>query len=183
MRDPNWSSFSDAASSQAALDASSQSAIRVLAAPRRLKPEEIHQLFFGLKRRNTVVVFEPRDEKVVLRRNPDLLKYAKNWLAADYLSRNAGDAAKSTEFSRIGADDKRNAVDYLKKPTSSTSRSSISVRRRCRLRVPDAKACPPPRHREQIAQHLLRTLYPASLIQEHLSARVSRHHRQESQPG
>ena len=45
----------------------------------------------------------------------DLLKYARNWLAADYLARNAGDSTKSSEFSRIGADDKRNAVDYLKK--------------------------------------------------------------------
>ncbi len=172
LRESELVVFSDAASAQAALDSSSQSAIRLLGAPRRLKPEEIHQVFFGLKRRNTVVVFEPRDEKVDLRRNPDLLKYAKNWLAADYLSRNAGDAAKSTEFSRIGAEDKRNAVDYLKK----TNFQHIQVVKfgatptECEFQT---EGLPAAASREQIAQHLLRTLYPASLIQEHLSARVA----------
>ena len=172
LRESEMVVFSDAATAQAALDASSQSAIRLLAAPRRLKPEEIHQLFFGLKRRNTVVLFEPRDEKVDLRRNPDLLKYAKNWLAADYLARTAGDAAKSTEFSRIGADDKRNAVDYLKK----TNFQHIQVVKfgptpaECEFQ---AEGLPAAASREQIAQHLLRTLYPASLIQEHLSGRVA----------
>ncbi|MHB8520524.1 MAG: hypothetical protein ACYDH9_07185 [Limisphaerales bacterium] len=172
LRESELVVFSDAVSSQAALDSSSQSAIRMLAAPRRLKPQEIHQLFFGLKRRNTVVVFEPRDEKVDLRRNPDLLKYAKNWLAADHLSRNAGDAAKSTEFSRIGADDKRNAVDYLKK----TNFQHVQVVKfgstpaECEFQT---EGLPAAASREQVAQHLLRTLYPASLIQEHLSARAA----------
>jgi hypothetical protein len=172
LREAELVVFSDAASAQAALDASSQSAIRLLAAPRRLKPEEIHQLYFGLKRRNTVVVFEPRDEKVDLRRNLDLIKYAKNWLAADYLSRNAGDATKSTEFSRIGAEDKRNAVDYLKK----TNFQHVQVMKfgttpaECEFQT---EGLPAAASREQMAQHLLRTLYPASLIQEHLSARVA----------
>jgi hypothetical protein len=172
LRESEMVVFSDPASAQAALDASSQSAIRLLAAPRRLKPEEIHQLYFGLKRRNTVVLFEPRDEKVDLRRNADLLKYAKNWLAADYLARTAGDAAKSTEFSRIGTDDKRNAVDYLKK----TNFQHIQVVKfgptpaECEFQ---AEGLPAAASREQIAQHLLRTLYPASLIQEHLSGRVA----------
>jgi hypothetical protein len=172
LREAELVVFSDPASAQTALDASSQAAIRLLAAPRRLKPEEIHQLFFGLKRRNTVVLFEPRDEKVDLRRNPDLLKYAKNWLAADYLARTAGDAAKSTEFSRIGTDDKRNAVDYLKK----TNFQHVQIVKfgptpaECEFQT---EGLPAAASREQIAQHLLRTLYPASLIQEHLSERVA----------
>ena len=129
-------------------------------------------MFFGLKRRNTVVAFEPRDEKVDLRRNADLLKYAKNWLAADYLARTAGDAAKSSEFSRIGGEDKRNAVDYLKK----TNFQHVQVVKfgatpaECEFQT---DGLPAAASREQIAQHLLRTLYPASLIQEHLSNRVA----------
>jgi hypothetical protein len=102
LREPELVVFADPAAAQTALDASSQAAVRLVAAPRHLKLEEIHQFYFGLKRRNTIVLIEPRDEKVDLRRNADLLKYAKSWLAADFLSRNAGDAAKSTEFSRIG---------------------------------------------------------------------------------
>jgi hypothetical protein len=172
LRDAEMVVFSDPTSAQAALDASSQAAIRLLAAPRRLRPEEIHQLFFGLKRRNTVVLFEPRDEKVDLRRNLDLLKYAKNWLAADYLARGAGDAAKSTEFSRIGTEDKRNAVDYLKK----TNFQHIQIVKfgstpaECEFQT---EGLPAAASRDLITQHLSRTLYPASLIQEHLGSRVA----------
>lgn len=78
------------------LNAATHTGIRVVAAPRRLKPEEPHGFYFGLKKRNTVVLVEPRDERVDLRNNADLLKYGKNWLAADYLSRNAGDTEVST---------------------------------------------------------------------------------------
>jgi len=172
LREAELIVFSEPTATQTALDANSQAAVRLVAAPRRLKPEEIHQFYFGLKRRNTVVLIEPRDEKVDLRRNADLLKYAKSWLAADHLSRNAGDAAKSTEFSRIGGDDKRNAVDYLKK----TNFQHVQVVKfgaaasDCEFQ---RENLPPAATREQIAQHLLRTLYPSSLLQEHLAARVA----------
>ncbi len=172
LRDPEVIVFSEPPTTQQALDASPQAGIRLVIAARRLKTEEIHQLYFGLKRRNTVVLIEPRDDKLDLRNNADLLKYARSWLAADYLARNAGDATKSTEFSRIGADDKRNAVDYLKKTNffhvqitgfgQTSAECQVS-----RENVPAAAT------REQIVQHLLRTLYPAPVLQEHLTARVS----------
>lgn len=172
LHDPDLVVFSDAATTQQALDARPQNGIRLVAAPRRLKREEIHQLFFGLKHRNTVVLFEPRDDKVDLRVNADLLKYGRNWLAADYLSRNAGDSVKSTEFSRIGADDKRNAVDYLKKTnfvyTQITAFGSTPAD--CQFQ---RENLPAGATREQIVHHLLRTLYPAALIQEHLAARAA----------
>ena len=172
LREPELVVFSDPAASQSALDAVSQSEIRFVAAPRRLKAEEIHQFYFGLKRRNTVVLMEPRDEKVDLRRNADLLKYAKNWLAADYLSRNAGDATKSAEFSRIGGEDKRNAVEYLKK----INFQHVQVTKfgptpdDCEFQ---RENLPPAATRDQLSQHLVRTLYPSALLQEHLAARAS----------
>ena len=69
VREPELVVFADPATTQTALDASSQAAVRLDAAPRHLKPEEIHQFYFGLNRRNTIVLIEPRDEKVDLRRN------------------------------------------------------------------------------------------------------------------
>src|SRR5207249_5729426 len=66
--------------------------------------------------------------------------------------------------------DKRNAVDYLKKTNfvhvqitafGSTPADCQSQREN----LPAAAT------REQVVQHLLRTLYPASLIQEHLASR------------
>jgi len=172
LRDPEVVVFSDPATTQATLNAGIQSGIRVVVAPRRLKPEEIHGFYFGLKKRNTVVLAEPRDDRVDLRNNADLLKYGKNWLAADYLARNAGDAAKSTEFSRIGNDERRYAVDYLKKTnfvhvhviTFGASPAESDFQRE---NLPAAAT------REQITTHLTRTLYPAPLLQDHLSARVA----------
>ena len=172
LRDPEIVVFADAAATQVKLNGANQTGIRVVAAPRRLKPEEIHGFYFGLKKRNTVVLIEPRDERVDLRNNPDLLKYGKNWLAADYLARNAGDAAKSTEFSRIGNDEKRYAVDYLKKTnfvhvhviTFGASPADSDFQRE---NLPAAAS------REQITTHLTRTLYPAPLLQDHLSARAA----------
>jgi hypothetical protein len=172
LREPELVVFSEPAATQAALDSISQAEVRFVASPRRLKNEEIHQFYFGLKRRNTVVLMEPRDEKVDLRRNADLLKYAKNWLAADYLSRNAGDSAKSAEFSRIGGEDKRNAVEYLKKINFQHVQVSKFG--------PTPAECdflrenlPPAATRDQLATHLIRTLYPAALLQEHLASRVT----------
>ncbi len=172
LRDPEVVVFSDPAATQAKLNAATQASLRVVVAPRPLKPHEIHAFFFGLKRRNTVVLVEPRDERVDLRNNPDLLKYGKNWLAADYLSRNAGDAAKSTEFSRIGNDERRYAVDYLKKTNSVhvhvvTFGGSPADSNFQRENLPAAAT------REQITTHLTRTLYPAPLLQDHLSARAN----------
>ncbi len=172
LRDPEVVVFSDPAATQAKLNAAAQTGIRVVVAPRHLKSEEIHGFYFGLKKRNTVVLVEPRDERVILRNNANLLKYGKNWLAADYLARNAGDAAKSTEFSRIGNDDRRYAVDYLKKTnfvhvhviTFGGSAADSDFQRE---NLPAAAT------REQITTHLTRALYPAPLLQDHLSARVN----------
>ncbi len=164
--------FSDPAATQQALDASSQTGVRFVFAPRRLKTEEVHQLYFGLRRRNTVALAEPREEKINLRNNADLLKYAKSWLAADYLSRNAGDAAKSTEFSRVGTEDKRNAVDYLKKTNFVHVQVSAFGQTPAECQV-NRENLPAAATREQVVQHLLRTLYPTPVVQEHIAARVS----------
>lgn len=172
LRDPDTVVFTTPTNVQQLLDSRPSADIRLVASPRRLTNEEIHQLYFGLKRRNMVVLIEPRDEKVDLRGNADLLKYAKSWLAGDYLARNAGDSTKSTEFSKIGGEDKKNAVDYLRK----TNFIYVQITRygatptECEFQRENLPAAAT---REQITQHLLRTFYPASLIQEHLSGRVA----------
>jgi len=172
LRDQNSVVFNDTTTARQALDSASTGEIRLVVAPRRLSVDEIHSLYFGLKRRNTVILLEPRDEKVNLRANADLLKYAKSWLAADYLARNTGgDASKSAEFTRIGSEDKKNAVDYLKK----TNFVYVQVVRfgaspiECEF---NRENLPAAATREQITQHILRTLYPTSLIQEHVAARA-----------
>jgi len=67
LRDQDAVIFTDPASVQQSLDARLGSDIRLVISPRRLSPEEIHQLYFGLRRRNTVMLIEPRDERVIER--------------------------------------------------------------------------------------------------------------------
>jgi len=171
LRDSEFVIFESASAAQAALDAKVGLDVRLVAAPRRLPAEDIHKLHFGLKRRNTLVVIEPREDKVDLRNNPDLLKYAKSWLAADYLARTAGDASRSTEFSKIGAEDKKNAIDYLR-------RINFVYVQILRYGATPGESdfhrenLPASASREQILQHLSRNLYPVTLLREHLAGRI-----------
>ena len=171
LRDSDLAVFSEPALTQQAIESKNYSDIRLVASPRRLKSEEIRQFYFGLKRRNTVILIEPRDEKVNLRTNDSLLAYAKRWIAADFLSRTAGDAPRSAEFSKIGSEDKKNATDYLRK----TNFAYVQI-----LRYgPSEKECEFQREnlpagctRQEVIQHLSRTLYPPTLIQEHLAENI-----------
>jgi len=168
LRDSDLVVFSDPTLTQQAVESRAYSDIKLVAAPRRLSTAEIHQLYFGLKQRNTVVLIEPRDERVNLRTSDSLLAYAKRWIAADNLSRIAGDTARSTEFSKIGGEDKKNATDYLRKTNFAyvkilrygASESDCEFQR---------ENLPASATREQIIQHLSRNLYPTALVQEHIS--------------
>jgi len=172
LRDSDLVVFSDPMLTQQAVENRSYSDIRLVASPRRLGKEDVRRLYFGLKRRNTVVLIEPREEKVNLRNNDSLLAYSKRWIAADYLARTAGDTTRSAEFSRIGGEDKRNATDYLKKTNFAyvqildygTSDADFKMQ---------PENLPPAATREQIIQHLSRNLYPVALVQEHIAEHIA----------
>ena len=171
LRDPDMVVFADPDTTRQTLDSNPNADLRVVAAPKKLSNDEIQKLYFGLKRRNTVILIEPRDEKIDLHSNADLLKYAKSWIAADNLARTAGDSVKSTEFSKIGQEDKRNAVDYLKK----TNFIYVQIVRydadpaKCEFQRENLPAAA---SREQITRHLTQTLYPATFVQEHIAGHV-----------
>jgi len=172
LRDQDAVIFTDPTTVQQSLDARLGSDIRLVVSPRPLSSEQIHQLFFGLRRRNTVMLIEPRDERVDLHNNADLLKYARNTIAAERLAQAADDAARRDEFTRIGNEDKKNAIDYLRKTNFAfiqvlhygTSAADSEFQRE---NLPAAAS------REQIIHHVLRQLYPPTYVQEHLSGRAN----------
>ena len=172
LRDQDAVIFTDSTTVQQSLDARLGSDTRLVISPRRLAPEQIYQLFFGLRRRNTVLLVEPRDERVDLHKNPDLIKYAQNSIAADRLAQTADEATRRDEFTKIGNEDKKNALEYLRK----TNFAFVQVARYGatatesdfqRENLPAAAA------REQIIQHVLRQLYPPAFVQEHLAGRAA----------
>jgi len=172
LRDQDAVIFTDPATVQQSLDARLGSDIRLVVSPRRLSPEQIHQLYFGLRRRNTAMLIEPRDERVDLHKNPDLIRYAQNSIAAERLAQTADDATRRDEFTRIGYDDKKNALDYLRKTNFAFVQvvrygASATDSEFQRESLPSAAA------REQIIQHVLRQLYPPAYVQEHLAGRAA----------
>ena len=172
LRDQDAVVFTDPLTVQQSLDARLGSDIRLVISPRRLSPEEIHQLYFGLRRRNTVMLIEPRDERVDLHKNPDLIKYAQNSLSAERLAQTADDAARRDEFTKIGNEDKKNALEYLRK----TNFAFVQIVRYGASATDSEfqrENLPPGATREQIIQNVLRQLYPPAYVQEHLAGRAA----------
>ena len=172
LRDQDAVIFTDPSTVQQSLDARMGSDTRLVISPRRLSPEEIHQLYFGLRRRNTVMLIEPRDERVDLHKNPDLIKYAQNSLSAERLAQTADDAARRDEFTKIGNEDKKNALDYLRK----TNFAFVQIVRYGATATDSEfqrENLPSAASREQIIQHVLRQLYPPAYVQEHLEGRAT----------
>lgn len=141
-------------------------------APSRLAISDVHGLFWGLEvPRNTVVLVEPRDEKVNLRLNANLLKYAKDARAAELLVRSADSAEKRDEFQRIATENRRFALDNLKKTNFAfvqiiqygSTPADCDVQREP---LPSAASA------EQILEHLRRTLFPSTLLAEHITGRI-----------
>jgi hypothetical protein len=55
--------FAGAEQTKAELEALSTGRLRFVLAPRRLRPEERHELYFGINERNQVILVEPRDPR------------------------------------------------------------------------------------------------------------------------
>ncbi|HUW30399.1 MAG TPA: hypothetical protein VM223_02175, partial [Planctomycetota bacterium] len=107
--------FTDAAASKHALEALDKNELRWCIAPRRLRPEERHELYFGLSLRNQVILLEPRDEQFSLDKHPDLLKWAKRLRASNDLVRNTADNARREAYEHIGREDKKHIVDVIRR--------------------------------------------------------------------
>ena len=172
LRDREAVFFSSVESSQIQLKSRPRKDTHLVVAPSRLSSADIHGLFWGLEvPRNTVVLIEPRDEKVNLRANANLLKYAKEAIAADLLVTGADSTEKRTEFQDIVKDCRRFAVDHLKK----TNFAFVQVLRYGPTPADfDSQREPIPAAAsgEQILDHLRRTLFPSTLLSEHLAGRI-----------
>ncbi len=172
LRDREAVFFSSVDSCQAQLKSRPKKDTCLVIAPSRLLVPDIHGLFWGLEvPRNTVVLVEPRDEKVNLRTSVNLLKYAKDARAADLLVRSADSAEKRDEFQRIATENRRFALDTLKKTNFAfvqviqygTTPADCDVQR---------EPLPAAASGEQILDHLRRMLFPSTLLAEHVTGRI-----------
>lgn len=146
--------------------------LRFVISPRRLNARDRHDLYFGLKRRNTVVLLEPRAEKENLRTNADILAWTRKAIAAEALATaTTGDAEKVREFTKISSDQKSSVIEAIKK----VNYAYVQVHRTGATPEDGEYTLEPvqPLAKQTVLTHLARNLFPAAYIAEHMQGRYS----------
>jgi hypothetical protein len=167
FREYNAVIFQDIEETKTKVEALEKDRLRYVLAPRRLKPEERHALYFGLTLRNQVILLEPRDSNFNLDAHPDLKKWASRKLAARQLV-NLSEAKRKADYERIANGDhseiviaiKRAGLVYIRFDTYGASVSEDQVEEESLGNVSSA---------QDVKDFLLRQVYPAQLITEHLA--------------
>jgi hypothetical protein len=154
------------------LEALQTEGLRFVISPRRLTPDERHTLYFGLKRRNTVVLLEPRADKENLRTNKDIIAWARKAIAAEALaSATSGDSDKVKEFTKIAADQKTAVLDAIKK----VNFAYVQVNQTGATAAEGVYTLEPvqPLMKDAVLQHLARNLFPSAFLAEHMQGRAA----------
>jgi hypothetical protein len=154
------------------LDSLQVEGLRFVISPSRLSSEDRHALYFGLKRRNTVVLFEPRADKESLRINKDVLAWAKKAMAAETLAASPnGDSEKMREFTKIASDQKASVTDAIKK----VNYAYVQIHRTGPTAADAEYTLEPiqPLNKESVLLHISRNLFPSAYIAEHIQNRAS----------
>ena len=154
------------------LDALQTDSLRFVISPRRSTAGERHTLYFGLKRRNTVILLEPRDDKTNLRTNKDILAWARKAIAAEALATaTTGDAEKVKEFTKISADQKKAVLDAIKK----VNFAYVQIHRAGASAAESEFFLEPlqPLTKDGVLQHLARKVYPSAYLAEHIQGRAA----------
>lgn len=167
-REYNAVIFQDIDETKTRVEALEKDRLRYVLAPRRLKPEERHALYFGLTLRNQVILLEPRDANFNLDAHPDLKKWASRKLAAKQLVNLTSDAKRKADYERIASADqgeiiatiKRAGLVYIRFDAYGASASEDQVEEESLGNASSA---------QDVRDFLLKQVYPAQLITEHLA--------------
>jgi hypothetical protein len=146
--------------------------LRFVISPRRLTLDERHSLYFGLKRRNTVVLLEPRADKENLRINKDIISWARKAIAAEALVNAAsGDAEKVKEFTKIAGEQKTAVIEAIKK----VNFAYVQIHRTGATSEDGEYTLEPvqPLSKDAVHQHLARSLFPSTYLAEHIQNRAA----------
>jgi len=154
------------------LDGFHTDGLRFVISPRPLTAQDRHTLYFGLKRRNTVVLLEPRADKENLRTNKDILAWARKAIAAEALATaTTSDADKLREFSKIATDQKVAVTEAIKK----VNYAYVQIHRTGATPAEGEYTLEPvqPLTKQTVLTHLARNLFPAAFVAEHMQGRAA----------
>ena len=164
--------FQDPAATRQALETLDHKPPRYVLAPRRLSAPERHSLYTGLKRRNQVLLLEPRDRRVDHLVNPDMLALARGIRAAAQLAESASNSERRNRFERITRERTQEIVRLLK------SAGLVYVRIDEWVEKPDRtsfeeESLGSASTREEVLTFLRTQIFPGSLFEEHLRDRLA----------
>jgi len=162
--------FSDVEQARTELEALPTGRLRFVLGPRRLRPEERHELYFGLSERNQVILIEPRDPRFDALANRDVIKWGQRVLAADELTATTQEAPRRAEYERIAREDRKAILDALRRGGLIYMR----VEKHGGAEAEDVfeeESLGTAQTREDVVQRLSQEVFPVQLIAEHIASR------------
>jgi len=145
--------------------------LRFVLSTRRLTQEERHKLFFGIDKRNLVILIEPKDGSFILEQDRDLVKWAKRIIAAQDLIGSTTSASRREDYQRIARADlssileriKRVGIVYIRWGVFGDAVSADDV---------ESEILPGDCSKDCILNHLSNHIYPPQVFREHLESRL-----------
>jgi hypothetical protein len=172
FREPNSFVLTTVEDARTALEGLEKDRLRYVIAPRRLAQRERHELYFGVALRNQIILLEPKDATFDLHRNPDLLKWAQRFLAAQDLTATARDAQHKQEYERIGREDRKNVLEALRRAglvyVHFEKYGSEAAHDQVEEESLGSSAA-----KEDVLSTLSQDVFPVQLFEEHLGSRIT----------
>ena len=164
--------YTDNDSLKISLASMAKNRLRFIIATRRLTQEERHKIYFGLDKRNLVLLFEPKDSSFILEQDRDLIKWAKRIVAAKDLINGTTKIGKKEEYEKISRADIANIIErirrigmfYIRWEKYGDSVSDDLV---------ETEALSGEGSKDRILNHLSNDLYPPQVFKEHLESRLN----------
>ncbi len=155
-----------------ALSALAKNRLRYVLATRKLTQEERHNLYFGLDKRNLVILIEPKDGSFALEHDRDLIKWAKRIVAARDLISGTTKGSKKDEYEKIAHADLNNIIDRIKRVGAvymHWEEYGDTVLDDIIEAEPLSGDCT----KDRILEYLSNHLYPPQVFKEHLEFRIA----------
>lgn len=168
FRDPAAVIWSDPEKTKEALESLDKDRLPWVLAARRLSGDERQALYHGLSVRNQVILLEPRDDTFNLERHPDLLKWAKRYLAVQALLEMRPEASRRAEYERIAREDRGHILTHIRR----AGLMYVGFAGRPHGIEIEEESLGAAASREEVAVVLSQQLFPPQRLAEHLADRL-----------
>ena len=144
---------------------------RYILTGRRLTKEERHKIYYGMDFRNLILVLEPKDDKFQLQNDPDLLKWAKRYIAAKELAESTKKSSRQADYERIARADHQNIIERIRKAGLvfvNWEKYGFSVEEDVSI----LETLPGDLSKDKVFERLTQDYFPVLRFKEHMEGRI-----------